>query len=150
MPQKIYDAIVVGSGANGGWAAKQLCEAGMEVAMLEAVQARHLVDQLDLRFAVGDTLFEGGDRLVEAVAVMWIFEGEGKFIQSIRAAADFAGEDKSTRRGQTQVKVLLARHLRLLLADKDRLNVPRGKAPVAVIFQAVAVDEIGDQERSRG
>jgi choline dehydrogenase-like flavoprotein len=33
---RIYDAVVVGSGANGGWAAKELCEAGMEVAMLEA------------------------------------------------------------------------------------------------------------------
>ena len=36
MAEKIYDAIVVGSGANGGWAAKELCEAGMEVVMLEA------------------------------------------------------------------------------------------------------------------
>lgn len=34
--QNIYDAIVVGSGANGGWAAKQLTEAGMRVIMLEA------------------------------------------------------------------------------------------------------------------
>jgi choline dehydrogenase-like flavoprotein len=33
---KTYDAIVVGSGATGGWAAKQLCEGGMEVLMLEA------------------------------------------------------------------------------------------------------------------
>ncbi len=32
---KAYDAIVVGSGANGGFAAKQLCEAGFEVCMLE-------------------------------------------------------------------------------------------------------------------
>ena len=31
-----YDAVVVGSGATGGWAAKQLCEAGMKVAVLEA------------------------------------------------------------------------------------------------------------------
>lgn len=31
-----YDAIVVGSGATGGWAAKRLSEAGMEVALLEA------------------------------------------------------------------------------------------------------------------
>lgn len=38
MPQEIYDAVVVGSGANGGWAAKELCEAGMQVAMLEAGQ----------------------------------------------------------------------------------------------------------------
>jgi choline dehydrogenase-like flavoprotein len=32
----VYDAIVVGSGATGGWAAKQLTEAGLKVAMLEA------------------------------------------------------------------------------------------------------------------
>ncbi len=31
-----YDAIVVGSGATGGWAAKRLSEAGMSVALLEA------------------------------------------------------------------------------------------------------------------
>lgn len=34
--QKIYDAIVVGSGATGGWAAKQLTEKGMSVLVLEA------------------------------------------------------------------------------------------------------------------
>jgi choline dehydrogenase-like flavoprotein len=31
-----YDVIVVGSGATGGWAAKRLSEAGLEVALLEA------------------------------------------------------------------------------------------------------------------
>ena len=40
MPQEsrpeIFDAIVVGSGATGGWAAKQLSEAGLKVALLEA------------------------------------------------------------------------------------------------------------------
>ncbi len=36
MPVKIYDAIVVGSGASGGWVAKELTEGGMEVLMLEA------------------------------------------------------------------------------------------------------------------
>lgn len=34
--QPIYDAIVVGSGATGGWAAKRLSEAGLTVALLEA------------------------------------------------------------------------------------------------------------------
>ena len=34
--QKIYDAIVVGSGATGGWAAKALTERGMTVLVLEA------------------------------------------------------------------------------------------------------------------
>lgn len=34
--KKFYDAVVVGSGASGGWVAKQLCEQGIEVLMLEA------------------------------------------------------------------------------------------------------------------
>jgi choline dehydrogenase-like flavoprotein len=34
--QQTYDAVVVGSGATGGWAAKQLAEAGLKVALLEA------------------------------------------------------------------------------------------------------------------
>ena len=33
---QIFDAVVVGSGATGGWAAKVLTEGGMKVAMLEA------------------------------------------------------------------------------------------------------------------
>jgi choline dehydrogenase-like flavoprotein len=40
MPQEsrpeIFDAVVVGSGATGGWAAKKLSEAGLKVALLEA------------------------------------------------------------------------------------------------------------------
>jgi len=31
-----YDAVVVGSGATGGWAAKRLAEAGLKVALLDA------------------------------------------------------------------------------------------------------------------
>ena len=36
MAAKIYDAVVVGSGASGGWVAKELTEKGVEVLMLEA------------------------------------------------------------------------------------------------------------------
>src|SRR5258708_23864875 len=34
-PQNTYDAIVVGSGISGGWAAKELCERGLKVMLLE-------------------------------------------------------------------------------------------------------------------
>jgi glucoside 3-dehydrogenase (cytochrome c) catalytic subunit len=34
--QTIYDAVIVGSGASGGWVAKELTERGMRVLMLEA------------------------------------------------------------------------------------------------------------------
>ncbi len=42
MPQstsctrKTYDAVIVGSGATGGWAAKELTDAGLDVALIEA------------------------------------------------------------------------------------------------------------------
>jgi choline dehydrogenase-like flavoprotein len=36
MKGKIYDTLIVGSGASGGWVAKELCEQGMDVLMLEA------------------------------------------------------------------------------------------------------------------
>jgi len=35
MPQNTYDAIIVGSGISGGWAAKELCEKGLKVLLLE-------------------------------------------------------------------------------------------------------------------
>lgn len=35
MEDSAYDAIVVGSGISGGWAAKELCEKGLKVLMLE-------------------------------------------------------------------------------------------------------------------
>jgi choline dehydrogenase-like flavoprotein len=35
MAENTYDAIVIGSGISGGWAAKELTEKGMKVLMLE-------------------------------------------------------------------------------------------------------------------
>jgi choline dehydrogenase-like flavoprotein len=35
MPDNIYDAIVIGSGISGGWAAKELTEKGLKVILLE-------------------------------------------------------------------------------------------------------------------
>jgi choline dehydrogenase-like flavoprotein len=44
MPVK-YDAIVVGSGISGGWAAKELCEKGLKVLLLErGKDIKHVTD----------------------------------------------------------------------------------------------------------
>ena len=40
-----YDAIVVGTGISGGWAAKELCEKGLKVLVLERGRnVNHIVD----------------------------------------------------------------------------------------------------------
>jgi choline dehydrogenase-like flavoprotein len=45
MPENVYDAIVIGSGISGGWAAKELCEKGLKVIMLERGQnVEHIKD----------------------------------------------------------------------------------------------------------
>src|SRR5258707_10061131 len=48
-----YDAIVVGSGASGGWACKRLAEAGLKVALLEAGKP-----QSDQNFSEHNPAFE--------------------------------------------------------------------------------------------
>ncbi len=35
MPNDMYDAIVIGSGISGGWAAKELCDRGLKTLVLE-------------------------------------------------------------------------------------------------------------------
>jgi len=42
--QNSYDAIVIGSGISGGWAAKELCEKGLKVLMLERGKPVHHPD----------------------------------------------------------------------------------------------------------
>ncbi len=45
MADNTYDAIVVGSGISGGWAAKELCEKGLKVLMLErGADYKHIED----------------------------------------------------------------------------------------------------------
>ena len=43
--QNTYDAIVIGSGISGGWAAKELTEKGLRVLMLErGMNIEHITD----------------------------------------------------------------------------------------------------------
>jgi choline dehydrogenase-like flavoprotein len=62
-PDMTYDAIVIGSGISGGWAAKELCEKGLKTLVLERGRiVEHVVDyptmnndpwDLELRGALG-------------------------------------------------------------------------------------------------
>jgi choline dehydrogenase-like flavoprotein len=48
IPQNTYDAIVVGSGISGGWAAKELCEKGLKTLVLERGRnVEHIKDYTD-------------------------------------------------------------------------------------------------------
>ena len=43
MADNVFDAIVIGSGISGGWAAKELTERGLKVLMLErGFEIKHL------------------------------------------------------------------------------------------------------------
>ena len=45
MAENTFDAIVIGSGISGGWAAKELCEKGLKVLMLErGAEHKHIED----------------------------------------------------------------------------------------------------------
>jgi len=48
MAENVFDAIVVGSGISGGWAAKELCESGLKTIMLERGQnVEHIKDYVN-------------------------------------------------------------------------------------------------------
>ena len=48
VAQNTYDAIVVGSGISGGWAAKELCEKGLKTLVLERGRnVEHVKDYTD-------------------------------------------------------------------------------------------------------
>ena len=40
--QDVFDVVVVGSGASGGWAAKRLAEAGLKVALVDAGRPQNI------------------------------------------------------------------------------------------------------------
>ena len=76
--QQTYDAIVVGSGISGGWAAKELCEKGLKTLVLERGRD---VKHGDYPTAMLDS---------------WEFEGRTKLSQ-----ADLARQLKQNRTGYT-------------------------------------------------
>jgi choline dehydrogenase-like flavoprotein len=80
--QVTYDAIVIGSGISGGWAAKELCEKGLKTLVLERGRiVEHVKDYTTMNYDPWDMELRG------AVG----FEDKGK--QKILARAGFIGQD---------------------------------------------------------
>jgi len=65
---EIYDAIVVGSGISGGWAAKELCELGLKTLVLErGKDVKHIEDYPTMHQDPWDLKYKGQNtREVEA------------------------------------------------------------------------------------
>ncbi|TAH01208.1 MAG: GMC family oxidoreductase [Sphingobacteriales bacterium] len=61
MPENVFDAIVVGSGISGGWAAKELTEKGLKVLMLERGRdVKHVKDYVNANKAPWEFPHRGG------------------------------------------------------------------------------------------
>lgn len=55
-----YDAIVIGSGISGGWAAKELCEAGLKTVVLERGRdVKHVKDYPTMNYDPWDMKYKG-------------------------------------------------------------------------------------------
>lgn len=81
-----YDAIVIGSGMSGGWAAKELCEAGLKTLVLERGRiVQHLKDYPNIDKESWDWELRGGITPAEkkkhykAIRTNWIGEGNKDF-----------------------------------------------------------------------
>jgi choline dehydrogenase-like flavoprotein len=59
--EMVYDAIVIGSGISGGWAAKELCEKGLKTLVLERGRiVEHVKDYPTMNLDPWDTELRGG------------------------------------------------------------------------------------------
>ncbi|PIE48784.1 MAG: GMC family oxidoreductase [Flavobacteriales bacterium] len=66
IQEKKYDAIVIGTGITGGWAAKELCENGLKTLVLErGPMVRHVVDYPTMNKDPWDFEFRGSNTVAE-------------------------------------------------------------------------------------
>lgn len=74
MPESnVYDAIVIGSGISGGWAAKELCEKGLKTIMLErGKNIEHKTDYVEATKEAWDHPHRGGrtQKMIEEYPVL--------------------------------------------------------------------------------
>ncbi|MEP7268242.1 MAG: GMC family oxidoreductase [Saprospiraceae bacterium] len=77
IKKRTYDAIVIGSGASGGWAAKELCDAGLKTLVLErGREVKHIVDYPTASKAPWEFEFRGTVPLEKRIGIT-----AGRFIR---------------------------------------------------------------------
>ena len=75
--ENTYDAIVVGSGISGGWAAMELCKAGLKTLVLERGRdVKHIVDYKTMNKDIWD--FKNGGKLSKEEAKAQMIEAVAK------------------------------------------------------------------------
>jgi choline dehydrogenase-like flavoprotein len=100
MADNQYDAIVVGSGISGGWAAKELCEKGLKVLMLERGRnIEHIKDYVNANKETWEFPHRGGrtQQMIEDYPVLkrdyplnetnldfWVNEKESPYTETKR------------------------------------------------------------------
>ena len=68
-----YDAIVVGSGISGGWAAKEFCEKGLKTLVIERGRmVKHIEDYTTMNKDPWDMKF--GGRTSQEVYKIWTWK----------------------------------------------------------------------------
>ncbi|WP_132054405.1 GMC oxidoreductase [Pseudocnuella soli] len=100
MATNVYDAIVVGSGISGGWAAKELCEKGLKTIMLERGRdVKHVKDYVSANKELWQFPHRGGrtQQMIEDYPVLkrdyplnemnldfWVNEKESPYTETKR------------------------------------------------------------------
>jgi len=78
MAENIFDAIVVGSGISGGWAAKELCESGLKTIMLErGKNVEHIKDYVNATKAPWQFKHRGSASVELKKEYSLLFNGSG-------------------------------------------------------------------------
>ena len=127
-----FDAIVVGSGITGGWAAKELTEAGLKVLLLErGREIRHQQDYATEMKAPWDMTFRGvgdADRYAREYPVQMLNRHfteytEGHFVNDADNLADQSAlGHHRVALGDLGQHGLVFLHLLLLRADEEEVE----------------------------
>jgi choline dehydrogenase-like flavoprotein len=88
-----YDAIVVGTGISGGWAAKELCEKGLKTLVLErGPMIQHPIDYTTANMDKWD--FKGGDKITQEIRKLQPKQSRTNYVNTESTSHFFVDDNK--------------------------------------------------------